>query len=63
MYMWNLAVYKDLNIVTCISHVSAVIEYDYRSVVLASIRSVVLASIRFAVVRVVLTYIYWFSVP
>ena len=55
MYMWNLAVYKDLNIVTCISHVSAVIEYDYRSVVLASIR--------FAVVRVVLTYIYWFSVP
>ena len=55
----NVAAYKDLNLVTVtikdISHVSTVKECNYRSVALALIRS-------FAVVRAVLTYVYWLSV-
>ena len=56
----NVAVYKDLNLVTLTikknSPVTTVKECNYRSVALASIRS-------FAVVRAILTYVYWFSVP
>ena len=55
----NVAVYKDLNLVTekDISHVSTVKEYNYRSVAPASIRS--FAAVRAVYLRIIM---YWFSV-